>query len=218
MPNHVSNRIYFERPDEKDFYDENEEAIEKLRTLMKTENRDFDFNVLIPYPKVWAGMDKAYQEAEDEYFKAMKTAKEANVPFTQSRADLPKDGYNQGGYEWCIEHWGTKWNAYKVAYNDDCVYFDTAWSTPRPIWVELSKRFPNLNLMVEFADEDIGRNCGILVYCNGEIIEDAVKIVEDPELFARAIVAEAHSANCYQELHETRQRIKELEAQLGIGD
>lgn len=31
-----------------------------------------------------------------------------------------KNGYNSGGYEWCQDAWGTKWNAYAVARRDYC--------------------------------------------------------------------------------------------------
>lgn len=48
--------------------------------------------------------------------------------------------------------------------------FDTAWRTPRPVIIALSKKFPNLVIKVRFADEDIGSNCGEYHYTNGILI------------------------------------------------
>lgn len=40
------------------------------------------------------------------------------------------------------------------------VEFETAWSYPEPVINEMSKRFPNIFFDIEWADEDIGMNCG----------------------------------------------------------
>ena len=75
-------------------------------------------------------------------------------------------------YDWCIENWGTKWNAcntYVISDND--VEFDTAWSCPVNIFIELSKQFSDVEIEVEYADEDIGYNCGRFVFSNGNIEE-----------------------------------------------
>src|ERR1700690_871409 len=129
MPNHVSNHAQL-KSSEEDWKREGD-ALEELQKLMKTEHHPFDFNALIPYPTQYQVLDDARRTLEKEVglVKAMSV----------------KDGYNQGGYEWCVNHWGTKWNAYEVAYTDG-VYFQTAWSTPLPIWAELSKRFPDMRL------------------------------------------------------------------------
>jgi len=38
--------------------------------------------------------------------------------------------------------------------------FETAWSTPEPVIIELSDMYPDITFIVEYADEDIGSNCG----------------------------------------------------------
>lgn len=41
------------------------------------------------------------------------------------------------------------------------VHFDTAWSTPAPIWAHIAARLPpQLTIEVQYADEDLGSNCG----------------------------------------------------------
>jgi hypothetical protein len=192
MPNHISNHAKL--TSFTDDWKQEEAAFKELQALMKTEDSPFDFNVLIPYPEPYKSLDDAAREAEKRGVKW---------------ADLPKDGYNSGGYEWCNANWGTKWNAYDIAFDYDTVSFQTAWSTPEPIWQELSKRFPDMQLEVEYADEDRGANCGRLVYRNGEL-----KTYEDMEglphskLFARAVIAEQHAAHYHAELHKLRETLK----------
>ena len=75
-------------------------------------------------------------------------------------------------YDWCCENWGTKWNASNTYIIDDNeIEFSTAWSCPVNIFKELSKQFSGVEIAVDFADEDIGSNCGKITFLNGEIEE-----------------------------------------------
>lgn len=75
---------------------------------------------------------------------------------------------HQDWYSWSIQNWGTKWNAYNQSRDGNSIRFDTAWSTPEPIFRKLAELFPNSEFEVKFADEDIGNNCGIVTYKNGK--------------------------------------------------
>lgn len=55
--------------------------------------------------------------------------------------------------------------------NESEMEFDTAWSCPVNIFKELSRQFSGVEIVVEFADEDIGSNCGKITFLNGEIEE-----------------------------------------------
>lgn len=75
-------------------------------------------------------------------------------------------------YDWCCENWGTKWNASDTYIIDDNeIEFSTAWSCPVNILKELSKQFSGVEIAVDFADEDIGYNCGKITFLNGEMEE-----------------------------------------------
>lgn len=69
--------------------------------------------------------------------------------------------------------WGTKWNACEQSYDIDSgkARFDTAWSHPEPVMIALSKRFPEEEIHVRYADEDMGRNCGEYTMKNGEYLK-----------------------------------------------
>lgn len=68
--------------------------------------------------------------------------------------------------------WGTKWNAYDQVIDLGAgeLSFDTAWSCPIPVLIELSKRHPDDVITVRYADEDIGSNCGTLKLKAGETV------------------------------------------------
>lgn len=85
------------------------------------------------------------------------------------------DNYKQYGatswYEWCIENWGTKWNAGSNGQiDDDTIVFKTAWSMPEPVIMKLSQMYPDREIDIMFADEGRGSNTGHIVYQNGQVI------------------------------------------------
>lgn len=96
--------------------------------------------------------------------------------------------------DWCPRHWGTKWNAYDQSLKDGTLRFDTAWAMPDPIFRALAELFPEVTIAVDYADEDIGNNCGQVVYkgpveyyANGRRTEVSVKDLgppSDPVAFA----------------------------------
>lgn len=79
-------------------------------------------------------------------------------------------------YDWRIGNWGTKWNSYgyteNTTFQDGKIKFLTAWSAPHPILQKLSEMFPDIKIEHEWADEDIGMNCGRYVYYDGERVEE----------------------------------------------
>jgi hypothetical protein len=91
----------------------------------------------------------------------------------QALENLDKHGFKDW-YSWSIANWGTKWNAYSISEADDKIIFDTAWSTPLPVIEELSSMFPNVEITLEFADEDFGHNCGQITFSNGDNIKENI--------------------------------------------
>lgn len=80
-------------------------------------------------------------------------------------------------YEWSINNWGTKWNAYGYDENadyseNDNLWFQTAWSASHPVIEKLSQMYPDITFEHEWADEDLGANCGQKCYSGGECTEE----------------------------------------------
>ena len=146
MPNHITNRI-------KLFGDESD-----IRRLMEAVKNDkygigtLDFEKIIPMP------DNIYR---------------GNL----GAAEQKLYG-NNNWYDWSLANWGTKWDAY--GYDDcidysgdkDTITFLTAWSAPHPVIEKLAEMYPTVKIEHEWADEDIGSNCGRRVYYDGERVEE----------------------------------------------
>ena len=73
--------------------------------------------------------------------------------------NLENYGHNDW-YSWSVDKWGTKWNASETSSDGEVLEFETAWSSPEPVIVKLSDMNPDITFIVEYADEDIGSNCG----------------------------------------------------------
>ena len=76
-------------------------------------------------------------------------------------------------YDWNIDNWGTKWNAYgqpKGGFSTKATSFkfQTAWSHPEKMIKAISEKLPDVAFALEYADEDIGSNCGTYAIKNGQ--------------------------------------------------
>lgn len=161
----------------------NEEEKEKILNKLKEKKCDFYGNY---YDKIFH-YHKEY--TQEEYKKANKELKD--IISGKKKQDFENIDYKGLGiknledlgntylnnileygfdtwYDWSCENWGTKWGACHTYYVDENnIEFDTAWSCPFKIFEEISKKY-NTRVEVEFADEDIGNNCGIVIYDKGE--------------------------------------------------
>jgi hypothetical protein len=121
--------------------------------------RPLDFNAFVPYPKEYRELDERAREYERQHGR--------HPPF--------KDGFNSGGYEWCVENWGTKWNAHEVRLvrrKRSLVYiFDTAWSPPIPVVLAMSRRFPDLTFTLRYWEGGMGFK-GIFKAKGDKILKD----------------------------------------------
>ena len=145
MPNHVRNRLMFEG-----------EPKQVAALLAAIQNEKYgigsiDFQKIIPTPSNIYRGDLGQKERE-------------------------RYGENNW-YDWSVKNWGTKWNAY--GYDETFSYtpgepllFLTAWSSPHPILEQLSEKYPDMEITHEWADEDIGNNCGRCSYLGGERTEE----------------------------------------------
>ena len=109
-----------------------------LNAFHKFVGNEIDFNKILPRP----------QALQDQ-------AEKGPLPLED------RDGPNW--YDWSVENWGTKWNAYEhstterdydrgeINYN-----FLTAWGPPTPIVHELQRRFPTLCITMYFSIDCAG--------------------------------------------------------------
>ena len=101
-------------------------------------------------------------------------------------------------YEWSIQSWGTKWNAYdQERIDDNAIKFLTAWSGVPGLIQELSGQFPDVTMSYTFADENWGSNVGDFEFKNGECILDHQPPDNSPD--ARIIAEELLGPPCSNE-------------------
>ena len=78
-------------------------------------------------------------------------------------------------YDWCMENWGTKWDAVNVGRceNDGAIEysFGTAWSPPTFVVKKMCELFPNLKFELRYFEAGVGFN-GIFVCEKGEVKTD----------------------------------------------
>lgn len=170
---------------ENDLYIRGKEVKNVLKFIDNEANDTvIDFDRIIPYPKEYKELDEkaeAYRrdlgKANKSWFKKFALArvcKKYNVEKPDYFAF--KDGFNSGGYEWCIENWGTKWDAKNSVLMGDSeeeamITFDTAWSPPLPVIKRLSEIFPEHHFVLNYFEGLIGFQ-GTYEVINGQVLED----------------------------------------------
>lgn len=132
----------------------------------------FDFNSFVPYPEQFRELDRIAQQKAKEFDRKMDALNAADQQAYRAAHwhELPKDGFNQGGYEWCVIYWGTKWGACEPTCDDSTldgptprlIYkFSTAWSPPEPVLQKASELFPDLIFRVRWHEEGGSKGGGV---------------------------------------------------------
>lgn len=142
MPNWVNNKVRAK----------NAEDTKKLIAMLVRKNDDgkliTNFNGIIPMPQELMDTDAGYTGEEND---------------RKRTANKIKYGYRDW-YDFAVNKWGTKWDYNGVIIKGNTIEFETAWNIPSGIYEEISKTIP---IIVAYADEDIGCNCGLVEFLNG---------------------------------------------------
>jgi hypothetical protein len=144
MPNYCNNVVEIQGPQH------------ILKTLV--EHR-LDFMKIHPYPKdldITAGREGPDDSVEQ---RALVKAEKSN---------LKRYGY-KNWYDWCVNNWGTKWNAggdndaMQVDYDEDVnnqgialFQFDTAWAPPLGVMEKLMETHPELHIECRYHEPGVG--------------------------------------------------------------
>ncbi len=193
MPNHIINQIIFR----------DRETMLKVAKAVQQEGQPLgsvDFNKIIPMPPslmieagsrmmdalkfytLWkkdiiyasGGTRKQLKQAEKKW----DARKDQEGEFWKLGKQAYENIMNHGffnWYDWSVQNWGTKWNAYNPASVEygSTLEFSTAWEAPFPIIEQLSKQFPE-TIVFRWADENMGHNVGELTLKNGELLEQNI--------------------------------------------
>jgi hypothetical protein len=186
MPNYVRNVLILDGED-----------ADKVFSFIDGDDSGFDFNKVIPMPSSLAIESSSMMELSYacEIYRNEKIVldilqyrlvKGETIPHLikrlkkehQVKDELGKVAYENkklygatDWYGWCVNHWGTKWNAMEVSLGNYSIEFETAWSAPIPVIEKLAELFPTVTFTHTWADEDLGNNCGEVVYSNGNAVD-----------------------------------------------
>ena len=145
MPNYCNNVVEIRGP------------VAQVKALV---DHKLDFMKIHPYPKaldITAGREGPDDSPEQ---KALVAAEESN---------LAKYGH-KNWYDWCVNNWGTKWNAggdnpdmmvdYDYDEDGDTVIalfqFDTAWAPPLGVMQKLMDTHPELSIECRYHEPGVG--------------------------------------------------------------
>ena len=137
----------------------------------------FSADKLIPYPNEFAKADEAARLYNEE----VESGKRPRDPI---RPFGPKDGFNFGGYDWCVKHWGTKWGlcdcTLKTGPDGELLYsFQTAWSPPRPVIAEAAAVFPALTFDLRYFERGAEFQ-GVFRCARGKVAQDTTSSYTGP--------------------------------------
>lgn len=150
MPNWCENELEVTGP---------REDLDRFIQAVMSDRSKFDFDRVIPYPLAFKNQDLIAQTTREMGWK-------------DSKGRYPRDGFNSGGYNWCIANWGTKWwvgDVFFADYGTSLEYrFDTAWSPPNPVVERLIKDWPTLDFELHYKEVGMGF-IGLLAGKDGEV-------------------------------------------------
>lgn len=134
---------------------------DRLKAFVKSRKNPFDFQKIRPCPPELLNRISPFRPEGEE---------------TEDQAEALRQDYLQRfgadtWYDWCLTHWGTKWNSYEHWDEPGYDYrFDTAWSPPIPLYARLTERF-RVTLTVIDHDEG-GCFCTERVFQEGKLVRE----------------------------------------------
>ena len=173
------------------------EANKEFLKLCQYGDREFSFNGIKPMPddlniEIHLGIESAVRHAlnlnsksDDDLLFAMEMNARSKVKpleFSANHWDHYMQclqNYRDHGavywHDWSVQNWGTKWDAYEVSVIDNCIEFQTAWGPVIELILTAGSKIEYLDLRYEFADEDIGYNCGYVSMIGADVKETTLE-------------------------------------------
>ena len=146
MPNHCHNRVTFSRHSDSSVVPE---QIEEIKKIFEDENT---FTQIIPEPD-WANTPLMSSDVKGIIYDRGKVGELPQYVEDPWRRLVFKstDHADDRWYDWRVNHWGTKWDAYDVVVTDDDpesveIEFNTAWSPPEAICSAIREQYPDVSI------------------------------------------------------------------------
>ena len=140
MPNHCHNRVTIWPDNDTDAA---RDQVAKLKQIFEDESC---FGQIIPEPD-WANTPVMLGH-EMRYGMTRADVGELPLPDGTFKSTGLRD---ERWYDWRLQHWDTKWDAYDVVVTDDDpesteIEFNTAWSPPEAICSAIREQYPDVSV------------------------------------------------------------------------
>ena len=149
MPNHCHNRVTIYNGSDSD---ESRAQIAKLKQIFEDENC---FDQIIPEPD-WLNTplmssDMPKYDWDKAKGKVGELPQYVDTGFGKMLRFKSTDHQDDRWYDWRLQNWDTKWDAYDVVVTDDDpdnleVEFNTAWSPPEAICSAIREQYPDISV------------------------------------------------------------------------
>lgn len=155
----------------------NGEKMLEFLEMVKNEKGEFTMNKLVPMPA----------ELED-------TTSPVSENVSEEEKKRLNDMYGATNwYDWHCKFWGCKWDANDSGFwkdgDDWIITFQTPWGPPCEFMKNISKQFPKMTFILQFADEGIGQYpLGQATYIDGtEYLVGPDEATGEAETFAEDV-------------------------------
>ena len=150
MPNHCHNRVTFYPSG-----NNTASSLDQIKTIKDIFTGESVFTQIIPEPD-WLNTPLMSSEVKKYTFSEPK-GKVGELPqyvdgaFGKSLRFQSSGQLDDRWYDWRVQNWDTKWDAYDVTVTDDdpeCleIEFNTAWSPPEAICHKIREDFPDIGI------------------------------------------------------------------------
>lgn len=167
MPNYCSNKLVIKGP---------KAALAKFAETLGI-NGEFSLAKTYPIPEALTNISCGGCNINGKVVSVWRTVDGKPVEISSRELSSLKRKYGAvNWYDWCIKHWGTKWDVdsdttLTVGEKEIYGWFDTAWSPPTK-WAEhVSKMFPTLTFSLYFSEGGMGFY-GSVSAKNGSVTDD----------------------------------------------
>lgn len=150
MPNWTSNQLIAQGDKAK---------VTAFLEAIKGENGVIDFNAILPMPPILQKITKGAMVLDGKRIERWidEDGKQRELT-AEEAAEADATGFPDW-YDWACAKWGTKWNASEAEITDNYdgyaeIRFTTAWAPPEGIFEELERKFPDLDLSLNYKNED----------------------------------------------------------------
>ena len=147
-------------------------------------------------------IDVSREHISDEKLKNRLNAKDVALG-KQYLTNLQKYGASTW-YEWCIENWDSKWNAYNFVPSSEpnTIIFHTAWVCVLSVIMRLSEMYPDILFKYRWADESFGSNVGECMLMDGVISHKNIPNVYTREAYELAADIREESPKDYDLVYD----------------